>query len=190
MALSTSALHCRCMPKQSPKIGAVRVICLLLGGLRAISAFGAGAFGRRRRPANFASTRQAFCATGRGGGGRRHMTRVTLRVLDGADRGQVFEDLEPPVTIGREEGQLRSTQRRTDQPLPSQDPGGPEQAGPDRPGKHQRHSRQRRRHATAHPALWRRDFAGPLGAAVRHARSDRRPAGGAARATASPTPAS
>ncbi|HMO84881.1 MAG TPA: FHA domain-containing protein [Lacipirellulaceae bacterium] len=32
------------------------------------------------------------------------MTRVTLRVLDGADRGQVFEDLEPPVTIGREEG--------------------------------------------------------------------------------------
>jgi pSer/pThr/pTyr-binding forkhead associated (FHA) protein len=32
------------------------------------------------------------------------MTRVTLRVLDGADRGQVFEDLEAPVTIGREEG--------------------------------------------------------------------------------------
>jgi hypothetical protein len=32
------------------------------------------------------------------------MTRVTLRVLDGADRGRVFEELEPPVTIGREEG--------------------------------------------------------------------------------------
>jgi pSer/pThr/pTyr-binding forkhead associated (FHA) protein len=32
------------------------------------------------------------------------MTRVTLRVLDGADRGEVFEDIEPPVTIGREEG--------------------------------------------------------------------------------------
>jgi pSer/pThr/pTyr-binding forkhead associated (FHA) protein len=32
------------------------------------------------------------------------MTRVTLRVLDGADRGQLFEELEPPVTIGREEG--------------------------------------------------------------------------------------
>jgi pSer/pThr/pTyr-binding forkhead associated (FHA) protein len=32
------------------------------------------------------------------------MTRVTLRVLDGADRGQVFDELEPPVTIGREEG--------------------------------------------------------------------------------------
>src|SRR5262245_22513270 len=32
------------------------------------------------------------------------MTRVTLSVLDGADRGQVFEELEPPVTIGREEG--------------------------------------------------------------------------------------
>ena len=32
------------------------------------------------------------------------MTRITLRVLDGADRGQVFESLEPPITIGREEG--------------------------------------------------------------------------------------
>lgn len=32
------------------------------------------------------------------------MTRITLRVLDGADRGQVFEKLEPPITIGREEG--------------------------------------------------------------------------------------
>ena len=32
------------------------------------------------------------------------MTRLTLRVLDGADRGKLFEDVEPPVTIGREEG--------------------------------------------------------------------------------------
>lgn len=32
------------------------------------------------------------------------MTGVTLRVLDGADRGRVFENLEPPITIGREEG--------------------------------------------------------------------------------------
>jgi pSer/pThr/pTyr-binding forkhead associated (FHA) protein len=32
------------------------------------------------------------------------MTRVTLRVLDGADRGEVFDDMEPPVTIGREDG--------------------------------------------------------------------------------------
>jgi pSer/pThr/pTyr-binding forkhead associated (FHA) protein len=32
------------------------------------------------------------------------MTRVTLRVLDGADRGEVFDEMEPPVTIGREEG--------------------------------------------------------------------------------------
>jgi pSer/pThr/pTyr-binding forkhead associated (FHA) protein len=32
------------------------------------------------------------------------MTGVTLRVLDGADRGRVFDDLAPPVTIGREEG--------------------------------------------------------------------------------------
>lgn len=32
------------------------------------------------------------------------MPLVTLRVLEGADRGKVFEGLQPPVTIGREEG--------------------------------------------------------------------------------------
>ncbi|NQT37086.1 MAG: FHA domain-containing protein [Planctomycetes bacterium] len=32
------------------------------------------------------------------------MALVTLRVLDGADRGRVYEDLSTPVTIGREEG--------------------------------------------------------------------------------------
>src|SRR3990172_9283239 len=32
------------------------------------------------------------------------MADVTLRVLDGADRGRVFERLPTPVTIGREEG--------------------------------------------------------------------------------------
>jgi hypothetical protein len=32
------------------------------------------------------------------------MAEITLRVLDGADRGTVFEDLPTPVTIGREEG--------------------------------------------------------------------------------------
>jgi len=32
------------------------------------------------------------------------MSHITLRVLDGADRGQVFGDLNPPITIGREEG--------------------------------------------------------------------------------------
>ena len=32
------------------------------------------------------------------------MTLVTLRVLDGADRGRVFDNLPTPVTIGREEG--------------------------------------------------------------------------------------
>jgi len=32
------------------------------------------------------------------------MADVTLRVLDGADRGKVFESLPTPVTIGREEG--------------------------------------------------------------------------------------
>ena len=32
------------------------------------------------------------------------MAFVTLRVLDGADRGRVYEDLPTPVTIGREEG--------------------------------------------------------------------------------------
>jgi len=32
------------------------------------------------------------------------MTLITLRVLDGADRGRVYGDLATPVTIGREEG--------------------------------------------------------------------------------------
>ncbi|MCH2113846.1 MAG: FHA domain-containing protein [Pirellulales bacterium] len=31
-------------------------------------------------------------------------TQVTLRVLDGADRGQVYKNLQAPITIGREEG--------------------------------------------------------------------------------------
>lgn len=32
------------------------------------------------------------------------MTLITLRVLDGADRGRVFADVPTPLTIGREEG--------------------------------------------------------------------------------------
>ena len=32
------------------------------------------------------------------------MTGVTIKILHGADRGKVFENLEPPLTIGREEG--------------------------------------------------------------------------------------
>ncbi|MBI2477137.1 MAG: FHA domain-containing protein [Planctomycetia bacterium] len=32
------------------------------------------------------------------------MMAITLRVLDGADRGRVFGDVSPPVTVGREEG--------------------------------------------------------------------------------------
>ena len=32
------------------------------------------------------------------------MAEITLRVLDGCDRGKVFSDLRTPVTIGREEG--------------------------------------------------------------------------------------
>jgi len=34
------------------------------------------------------------------------MTDITLRVLDGADRGRVFENLSLPVTIGREDGNV------------------------------------------------------------------------------------
>jgi pSer/pThr/pTyr-binding forkhead associated (FHA) protein len=34
------------------------------------------------------------------------MAQITLRVLDGADRGRVFENLSTPVTIGREEGNV------------------------------------------------------------------------------------
>ena len=32
------------------------------------------------------------------------MALITLQVLDGADRGRVFSNLNTPVTIGREEG--------------------------------------------------------------------------------------
>ncbi len=32
------------------------------------------------------------------------MTTITLRVLDGADRGRAYQDMSPPITIGREEG--------------------------------------------------------------------------------------
>jgi pSer/pThr/pTyr-binding forkhead associated (FHA) protein len=32
------------------------------------------------------------------------MIRFSLRVLDGADRGRVYENLVPPITLGREEG--------------------------------------------------------------------------------------
>jgi pSer/pThr/pTyr-binding forkhead associated (FHA) protein len=32
------------------------------------------------------------------------MSNITLRVLDGADRGQIYEHLATPITIGREEG--------------------------------------------------------------------------------------
>ncbi len=32
------------------------------------------------------------------------MATINLRVLDGADRGRVYEALSPPITIGREEG--------------------------------------------------------------------------------------
>ncbi len=35
---------------------------------------------------------------------RRDMSGITLRILDGADRGRVFQNLHPPITIGREEG--------------------------------------------------------------------------------------
>ena len=32
------------------------------------------------------------------------MANITLQVLDGADRGTVYDSLSPPITIGREEG--------------------------------------------------------------------------------------
>lgn len=34
------------------------------------------------------------------------MTGVTIKILHGADRGKIFEDLEPPLTVGREEGNV------------------------------------------------------------------------------------
>ena len=32
------------------------------------------------------------------------MSEITLRILDGADRGRVFENIVPPISLGREEG--------------------------------------------------------------------------------------
>ncbi len=32
------------------------------------------------------------------------IAQLTIRILDGADRGRVYENLPTPVTIGREEG--------------------------------------------------------------------------------------
>ena len=32
------------------------------------------------------------------------MAEITLRVLDGADRGRVYDGLQTPITVGREEG--------------------------------------------------------------------------------------
>lgn len=32
------------------------------------------------------------------------MAQLTIRLLDGADRGRIYEELETPITIGREEG--------------------------------------------------------------------------------------
>jgi FHA domain-containing protein len=37
-------------------------------------------------------------------GAWRLMARITLRVLDGTDRGRIYDELATPVTIGREEG--------------------------------------------------------------------------------------
>ena len=34
------------------------------------------------------------------------MPGITLRIIDGADRGRAFENLVPPITIGREEGNI------------------------------------------------------------------------------------
>jgi|GEM_PF-5467228 len=32
------------------------------------------------------------------------MSGIILRVIDGADRGRIYDKLDPPITIGREEG--------------------------------------------------------------------------------------
>ena len=32
------------------------------------------------------------------------MSKITLRVIDGSDRGTTYDQIEPPITIGREEG--------------------------------------------------------------------------------------
>ncbi len=32
------------------------------------------------------------------------MNQITLRIVDGADRGRIYDEFKPPITIGREEG--------------------------------------------------------------------------------------
>jgi pSer/pThr/pTyr-binding forkhead associated (FHA) protein len=44
------------------------------------------------------------CGATRRSAERTRMALITLRILDGADRGRVFSGLPTPVTIGREEG--------------------------------------------------------------------------------------
>ena len=34
------------------------------------------------------------------------MALVTLRIVDGVDRGRVYEDVPTPITVGREEGNV------------------------------------------------------------------------------------
>ena len=86
-----------------------------------------------------------------------------------------------PADRGPGGRQPRPAQRRADQPLPSEDPGRRRQAGPDRPGEHQRHQGQRReRPSLSHPA-GRRDCHGPHGDGGRLAGRDCPAAGQAAR---------
>ena len=52
------------------------------------------------------------------------MALVTLRVLDGPDRGRAFEDLLTPVSIGREEGNAVQLNDERVSRFPPEDPGG------------------------------------------------------------------
>ena len=137
---------------------------------------------RARRISQGATFPREHAFRGRGGAAIT-MAQITLRVLDGADRGRVFDDLQHPGHHRPRGRQLAAAQRRAGQPLPRQNPGRSGQDRPHRSGEHQRHQGQRRGHPTAHPALRRHHHAGPLGAVVRLARADRRPAGRSARRT-------
>ncbi len=46
------------------------------------------------RPSDLPGTKRTHCL----------MAQITLRVLDGSDRGRIYDELATPVTIGREEG--------------------------------------------------------------------------------------
>jgi hypothetical protein len=65
---------------------------------------GLAAFRRQAIGYHLGSPNDGILPTSSFGDASRTMAAITITVLHGADRGRVFRDLRPPVTVGREEG--------------------------------------------------------------------------------------